>query len=172
MIDLSNIDLPRTYMLIAALTVGAGTILGATGRIVVFRDFRDLVVTFSGMAGWAVGSYFLIHIAGDRNQNEQTLAIGAIAVALLLLIGLIIRRSYQDNGAVLSTVLAVLTKLPYAIFVPLLAIQAIAPTGKTAATRASSRASALLILTILAPVLIALTRDKSAFTKLRDWRTI
>lgn len=170
MLDLGDIDIMRTALLLGVIIIGVGTVLGTTGKIVVFRDFSDLFLTFSYVAGWAAAAYLAALLLADRPSGEQRVGTIALIAVLFALLCSVFRRAYADNGAVWRTVLSVLTKLPYAVLVPLLAIQALSPRGDTAAKRASARAWALLLLTILAPLLVALTRDKSSFEKVRGLR--
>jgi len=90
------------------------------------------------------------------------LAVGALSI--------IITRSWVDNRGVFSTLLAVLTKLPFAILVPVLILRAAAPTGKKASQRAFARFLALGGLILLAPLIVALTRDKTGLKGLYRYR--
>ena len=134
----------------------AGVIAGATGRIVVFADLTDLVTTFSIVVG--AGMVGLLILTTDSiplpTRNRLTAAVAVTAV------GAVAYCSWRQNGSIPAAALAVLTKLPFAAGVPLLAIRVAVPTGRTATERASARAVALLLLAIIAPLLLLLVRDR------------
>lgn len=153
---MSSIDPVRTAALLYGLIVGTGVVLEATKRIVVFKDLPDLIVTFSIIVGVIIAGLGINQLTSEEPSLQGSclvtlLAVGTSAVSW---------RAWTQNGSLFATVLAVLTKVPFAVGVPLLVIQAASPTGKTASERASKRASALLLLTILAPVMLLLVNEK------------
>lgn len=157
--------MPHDPGAIAALLYGViliiGVVAGCRGDIVVFADLSDLVLTFSIMAGAVVGSMVLLNMLDHHQQLAATLACIVLASAFLA----ICYRSWRQNGSLLATALAILTKAPFAAAVPLLMLQVATPKGKTASERAGNRASALLLLMIIAPLLIALVRDKDGMRR-------
>lgn len=154
-------------MLVWLLITLIGTVLGVTSRIVVFRDLQDLMISFSAVGAWLLSVVLFINAGADRLFIGMPVPVLGAVICTLLLLTFVYMRSRSDNVSVASTLLVVVTKLPYAVLVPLLAISAVAPTGKTASKRASKRAQSLLALALLAPLIIALTRDKDALSKLR-----
>lgn len=168
----NGIDWFRTALLIAALVVGFGAFCGATGKLVVFRDRSDLLRTFAIIGGCGLATSLVLIFAADSSPAESRIAlIGVLALWLFAFFD-IFQRTGQDNAGIVRTCLAVLTKIPFALLVPMLAISAIAPTGKTAAQRASSRAFAIFMLVILAPLLLALVRDKESLGKFSPTRIL
>ena len=139
-----------------AAVVLVGIIAGAKGRIVVFVDLRDLLTTFAIIVSTTIAGCVVL-----TDDRLTTSTVTSIVVPLVLAAtGVVSWRAWRVNRSLGSTVLAVATKLPFAMGVPLLALQFIAPTGDTASRRASRRATALLLLMIVAPVLLMLVRDR------------
>ena len=168
--DSLSIDWLRTSQLIAFLVVGFGAVLGAAGQITVFRDRNDIFTTFSLFVG---GGLMLLFLGSRVDHLLPSLQIAArIGIVLLAMgaISLIVARSWVDNRGLFSTLLAVLTKLPFAILVPILILRAAAPTGKKASQRAVTRFIALGGLILLAPLIVALTRDKTGLQGLYRYR--
>ena len=168
--DAGAIDWVRTSQLIALLIVGLGAILGTTGQITVFRDRNDIFTTFSLVVGGSLGLLFLNSMIDDLLPSFQIAARVGIVLLAIGAVSVIIARSWSDNGGIFSTLLAVLTKLPFAILVPVLILRAAAPTGKKAAQRAFTRFLALGGLILLAPLIVALTRDKTGLQGLYRYR--
>jgi hypothetical protein len=164
------IDWVRTSQLIALIVIGLGAILGATGKITVFRDRNDIFTTFSLVISGGFALVYLYPMADKLLPYLQ--AIARVGVVLLAIAGILIvfARSWVDNRGAFSTLLAVLTKLPFAILVPVLILQAAAPTGKKASQRAFARFIALGGLILLAPLVVALTRDKTGLQGLYRYR--
>lgn len=165
-----TIDWVRTSQLIALLVVGLGAILGASGQITVFRDRDDIFTTFSLVIGGGLALLFLYPLADRLLPILQTVARVGIVVLAAGAVLVIVSRSWADNQGVFSTLLAVLTKLPFAILVPVLVLRAAAPTGKKASQRAFVRFAALGGLLLLAPLIVALTRDKTGLNGLYRYR--
>ena len=167
---LETIDWVRTSQLIVLVMIGLGTILGASGQITVFRDRNDIFTTFSLVIAVGFALVFLYPMADRLLPILQP--VGRFGIILLVGgAGLVIAaRCWFDNRGVFSTLLAVLTKVPFAILVPVLVLRAAAPTGKKASERAFARFLALGGLILLAPLIVALTRDKTGLNGLYRYR--
>lgn len=165
-----TIDWVRTSQLIALVVVGLGAILGATGQITVFRDRNDIFTTFSLVVGAGFALVFLSPMTDGLLPILQAAARVGIILLAVGAVSIIVVRSWGDNQGVFSTLLAVLTKLPFAILVPVLILRAAAPTGKKASQRAFARFLALGGLILLAPLIVALTRDKTGLKGLYRYR--
>lgn len=144
-----------------AAVVLAGIIGGAQDRIVVFADLRDLLTTFAIVLSTAIIG--CVVLTDERLKPEVSTSIVAPLVAAA--VGVVGWRAWRMNHSLGSTVLAVATKLPFVLGVPLPALQFVVPTGDTAKQRASRRATALLLLMIVAPVLLMLVRDRKGIER-------
>lgn len=168
--DLGPIDWNKTSQLIALIVLGFGTILGCAGKITVFRDRNDIFTTFSMVVGGGFGMYFLYTSVERLLPILQTPARLGVVMLAIGGVSVIVMRSWTDNRRIFSTILAVFTKLPFAILVPALVLHAAAPRGKKASQRAMMRFMALGGLLLLAPLIIALTRDKTGINGLYRYR--
>ena len=157
--------MPHDPISLALIAYGAvllvGIVQGCRDRIVVFADLQDLLVTFSILGAAAVALFLIVTELDTRPDLRDRL----IRISIILPFVAVGYRALEQNGGIWRALLATLTKLPFAAAVPLLAIQLLAPTGKTASERASRRASALLLLTIVAPLMLALVRDKAGMKR-------
>lgn len=165
-----TVDWVRTSQVVALLIIGLGTILGTTGQITVFRDRSDIFTTFSLLVGAGFSLMVLFPMTNRLLPIFQP--VGRVGIVSLVVGAgfVIVARCWADNGGIFSTLLGVLTKVPFAVLVPVLVLRAAAPTGKKASERAFARAIALGGLILLAPLIVALTRDKTglnAFYRLR-----
>ena len=150
-------------VIVVAISYGivflTGVVAGCRDRIVVFADLADVLITFAVIVG-AIATVYVLSSMPEQKLNPKIVffPLGCAVVAVF-------RRSYKQNTSIWAATLAVLTKGPIAVAAPLLVLQAAGPTGSTASRRARKRASALLLLTILAPLLIALVPDKSGMRR-------
>lgn len=142
-------------LLVTGAVLAGGIAAGASGRIVVFPDLGDLLTTFA-----IVVSAFFVIVLLDGSDPDGVRG-HMMKAAVVLAFGALCYRSYQQNRSIPATALAVATKIPFALAAPLLVLQVAAPSGSTASDRARNRASALLLLTVLAPLLYLVVRDKN-----------
>lgn len=156
-----------------AFLIGAFTIVvvgifkgaGANRSIIVFADYDDL-----GLSILIPASYFLISLLFRLFGGSPAIGmiIGA-AVALWLLV-ILIKNTFISNGNRFgATALALATKIPLSVVWFISLVNALNPSG-TGRQRTSNRALAMLILTLLTPILALLVVDKSGSTfNPRNW---
>lgn len=139
---------------------------GENRTVVVFRDYDDLGLTFLVPV-----AFFLCWIILTNIGVDPRLAGGFAGLVALWLTVILARNTYADNGRHAGkTALALFTKLPLAFVWVFNLIQALNPGGRTASQRAQSRGSALVILTLLTPILACLVVDKSgSFFNPKQW---
>ncbi|WP_089603526.1 hypothetical protein [Acinetobacter piscicola] len=136
-----------------------GIFLGAgkNRKIVVFRDYDDLGLTFL-IPTSLFGIIFLFHLFGGNPLYGTVLA---STVSFILFI-ILVKNSYIDNNRVIwKLFLVLITKLPLAFLWVVNLFSLIKPSGQTARQRRESRATAILILTIITPIIGILVVDKS-----------
>lgn len=164
-----NILLRGTYMdgyniynillLVAFSIIIIGIFLGAGKKrtIVVFQDYDDLGLTFLIPTSF-FGIIFIFHMFGGMPTYSVPLA----TIVALILFCIMVKNSYVDNGRIIwKVMLALVTKLPLAFLWVLNLISLIKPTGQTAKQRRESRASSLLILAIITPIIGLLVVNKT-----------
>lgn len=138
-----------------------GTLLGMGDhrKIVIFRTYDDLFLTFLVPAllfGGVMG--LLVEMEGGLFAILGLLAL----VASLLVFLYVAFRTLQSNAySAWRFVVAMLVKFPLALIWVLQIITLLKPGGETARQRAKSRGRALLALTFLTPVIGALVAEKT-----------
>ena len=152
------------YVAVIIYTIFQG--VGENRKIVIFRDYNDLGLTFL----IPVSAYLLLMIFASLGFN-QTFANWTTAIVELILFGILVRNSYEDNhGSLLYTALATVTKLPLAIIWLLSFLTLINPGGKTLTQRRNNRMMALLILAVLTPIInmLVVNKEGSRFNP-KEW---
>lgn len=151
-----------------AVVVIVGIFLGygENRKVVVFRDYDDLGLTFLIPA-----SFFLIQYIFSYFGVSQKISLiigGTVAIALTLKL---IKDTYEDNNRVLKfALLAFLTKVPLAVIWVLNLINMLNPSGRTAEQRRGSRQASMVILAILTPIVAALVVNKEgSFFNPKNW---
>lgn len=148
---------------LAAIITGIYKGFGDNRTIVVFRNYDDLGLTFLVPA-----AFFLCWIGMTNLGVDPRLAGGFAGLVDLWLTVILARNTYADNGNHAGkTALALFTKLPLAFIWVFNLIQIFNPGGRTAA---QSRGSAILVLTLLTPVIGFLVVDKTgSFFNPKQW---
>ncbi len=140
---------------------------GENRKIVVFSNYNDLGLTFLIPASFLLIYLLFVNFFGGKPQ--YAIALGSVVSGGLLI--LLSINTLKDNGNdPLKALLALITKLPLAIIWILNLFTLLNPGGKNARQRAQSRGIALVILTILTPIIAMLVVDKngSAFNP-KNW---
>ncbi len=140
------------------LIVIVGVVKGAgeNRSIVVFRDYDDLGLTFLIPASFAL-IYILFAKMGGNPQVGAVLG-GVVAAALLFRLSV---NTFTDNGRnIFKTLLALTVKIPLAVIWIFNLLQLLNPSG-TGRQRRQARGQALIILTLLTPILGMLVANKS-----------
>lgn len=137
--------------------VGVYKGFGENRSITVFKDYDDLGLTFLIPA-----SFVLIRLIFSYLGGSATVATIIASITALVLFVILAKNTYADNGRdAAKTILALITKLPLAVIWIFALIQVLNPSGNNAAQRRSNRGSALIVLTLLTPIIIGLVVDKS-----------
>lgn len=153
----SNDDYLGYVLMIWGGIVVLGVILGWNEKIVVFRNYNDLAIVFA--SGICIYGAFLVAFGFASNSNSMaTLSISLVVLSIGLVCYLIIR-TFLDNRSILGTLLALVTKLTLSILFLFNLLSLLSPSGKTQAQRAKGRASALVWLIVITPVIHRLVRE-------------
>lgn len=155
-------QIPQFALYVILLLIAVGAILGFGERrkIVVYENYDDLFLTFA-VPALAYASFALLsmHDAVFYTLLGYTLAAASFGIFLYTA-----WRTFRANGGSMwKTPLALLTKFPLAFIWVLQIINVINPSGKTGLQRAQNRASALMILAILTPIVTALVVERTGF---------
>jgi hypothetical protein len=156
-----------TSLLLFLAVVVCGVVMGLKKKATIYRNYTDLFIVF--LASLApVGFYYLGMLAASPEQKSagQFVVYLFVAVEAGLLLW-IFWRTLQDNGNFFLALLAFLTKVPLAVLFIFNLIAFIAPTGKTASDRASSRRVGLIVLMLVAPLVLALVREQEGLFNLK-----
>lgn len=114
------------YFIIMIITMFKGA--GEKRSVVVFRDYNDLGLTFLVPASALLIIVLFLSFGG----NPQFGMILAMIVALVLF-GMLVKNSYEDNdGSVIYTIMAIMTKMSLGILWLLSFFTMLNPSGKTA----------------------------------------
>lgn len=162
-VESGGISPEQLAALAAFLVIGAGMVAGLTGRIVVYRDYLDVVWCFALLVVPLVSLWFGLQVLGEADPDIRIGWAGLCGLIALGLLAFIAKRTWEDNGGVLSSFLALVTKVPLAVLYVGALLQAAAPSGRTQQDRNKNRGLALAGLFLLTPLLMALTRDKEGF---------
>jgi hypothetical protein len=142
------------YALAFVYTVFHG--MGSHRRIVVFRDYDDLGLSFLVPISF-VGVLIFLRFLGMEASSSLWVA---LAVAFLLM-GKILKDSFEDNEhSIPNSLLAVLIKIPLSVFWIFNILSLVSPGGNTAAQRKKNRKNALIFLAIVSPVIALLVVEK------------
>lgn len=147
------------------LTIGfiiviTGIVLGwgDNRKIIVFRDYNDLGLTFLVPTSFVLIYLIFVNMLGGNPIYAQIL--GGITSSYLMI--LVFINTYNDNQRNIGcTFLSLATKMPLTIIWLINLFTLLNPSGKTARQRAQSRGIALIILTILTPIIAQLVVDRS-----------
>ena len=145
---------------IGFITVITGIVLGwgDNRKIIVFRDYNDLGLTFLVPASFVLIYLIFVNLLGGNPLYAQVIG-GLISSCLMILV---IINTYNDNKRNIScTLLSLATKMPLTIIWLINIFTLLNPSGKTARQRSQSRGTALIILTILTPIIAQLVVDRS-----------
>lgn len=153
-----------SYFVMMIVTIFKG--YGENRIIIIFRDYNDLGLTFLIPVSFVLIYILFTSLGGDPRWGGM---LGIIVALILFLI--LIRNSYIDNNrSLLYTSLAILTKMPLGIIWIVNLVSILNPSGKTAMERRKNRGSALVILTLLTPIVAMLVVEKKgSFFNPKDW---
>jgi len=145
-----------------------GIILGSreNRKIVVFKNYDDLGLTFLIPTSYALVLLVCPTGLSALNVNHENVGpitdiIGMIVSSLIFLKVLIV--TFKANNSIPKTLLALLVKIPLSFLWVFALIELIKPSGETQPQKRDSRQTALLIFTLLTPIISALVVDKNGF---------
>lgn len=151
----------------AAIILILGVVLGcgSNRRIVVFHDYDDLGLTFMVPASFVLIVYLFGMFGAD--QRVATIVGGVVASGIFMRVAW---TTFLANGNnIFRTLLALVTKVPVSIIWILNLLQLLNPSGK-GAERSRNRGQALIILTLMTPILGLLVVNRSgSFFNPRQW---
>lgn len=128
---------------------------GDNRSIIIFRDYDDLGLTFLIPASFFLIMYIFAMLGG--NQTFGIILGGAVAAWLFFIL---VKNTYLDNEKDIGkSLLALITKMPLAIIWVVNLVEVLNPSGK-GAQRSKNRGQALVILTLLTPIIGMLVVDK------------
>ncbi len=144
------------YVLISLIsTVLVGATLGANNKIIVFRNYNDLAITF------AAGLFAVISIFTKLGTEGESILYAFFALLSALTFLWLILRTIKDNHNPIWMVVALITKVTLSILFIVNLIDFVTPSGKTARDRASSRRFSFISLLLIAPITFALVKEKT-----------
>ena len=146
-------------LVVFAVMIFLGSMLGFTRHMTVYRDFNDLTVSFIGCALVFLGG-FLAAALGPIG------AILLIIAAILLLVSLV--KSFQDNRLFLLPV-AFVTKLSLSFLFLHWLHCAIDPEGDTRARKVTNRNAYLILLALLTPLVVGLVKNRAIGAHPSTW---
>lgn len=149
------------YGFLAVIAVGVTLGFGENRKIVVYQNYDDLGLTFMV----PILAYVSLLLSGMKEEALINLLLAITAAALSFgIFGYTVHRTFTANGHSLwRTAVSLVTKFPLAFIWVLQIVNIISPSGKTALERSQNRANALLILTILTPIITALVVERTGF---------
>lgn len=159
--DASQVPQIIIFAILALIAVGTILGFGERRKIVVFENYDDLFLTFS-VPILAYLSVILLSMSKE-GLLALLLACTTIAASGFLFLWTVWRTLKANGNSAWRTALSIITKFPLAFIWVLKIISLISPAGDTGVERAKNRASALLILTFLTPIISALVVEKTGY---------
>ena len=152
------------YLVIVIIGVFLG--FGERRKIIIFKNYDDLGLTFL----IPVSYFLIIYISAWFNISDKIAHIIALIVSGILSIKLLINTYLDNNKKILNTLLAFATKLPLGIIWMVNFINLLDPSGKTIKEKRQNRRNALVILTLLTPIIAGLIVNKDgSFFNPKHW---
>lgn len=140
--------------------------VGENRKIVIFQDYDDVGLTFVVPVSFVL----LMMLAPSVGGEPKNAVIFAMLVSGILLL-ILVRNTYRyNNGSILYTFLALITKVPLGVLWIIALLSTLNPSGNTAKKRRQSRAQALILLTLLTPLIMAFIAEKrGSLLNPKDW---
>lgn len=147
------------FGIVTIIALGAILGFGDKRKIVVYEDYDDIILTFSVTAL----AFFAFICLGNSESGLFYALLGySLTLASLYVLGFTVWRTFKANHKSLwKTALAVVTKFPLAFLWIWLIKELLNPSGKSGFERATNRASALMFLALLTPIISALIVEKT-----------
>ena len=143
-------------LFLAVVVLGIFKGCGDNRSIVVFRDYDDLGLTFL----IPVSFFLVVYVLSALKVDQVVSFFSGAAISIIIFIKLA-RDTYIDNGNNVSkTALSLITKIPLSVIWIFNLIQVLNPSGK-GAQRSKNRGEALVVLTLLTPIIGMLVVEKN-----------
>jgi hypothetical protein len=161
--DISGSAAPYALIfLIIVFVVGVILGVGDNRRVVVFKSYDDLFFTFLVPTLLFLGFVGLKATEGNQSGGLfGILGLAGLVGSFAALIVVIYSTMKANSFSIWKTLVAMLVKFPLSFFWVMHVVSIVKPSGDTAAQRAKNRASSLLILAILTPIIGALVAEKT-----------
>lgn len=152
------------YFVLMIITIFKGA--GENRTVVIFRDYNDLGLTFLIPVSFMLISYLFMMFEG-----KSAWGVGLALIVSIVLFWMVVKSTYYDNNKkFIPTILALITKVPLGIIWIFSFITMLNPSGKTAKQRRKNRASALMLMAILTPIIsMLIVEKKGSLFNPRDW---
>lgn len=153
-------DYYNILLIIMFFVVISGIVMGwgENRKIIVFEDYNDLGMCFLIPASAVVIYLVFVNLLGGRPEYAMVIcAIVSIGLFLLCVLNTLKSNSYH----IPYSVLALCTKIPLAVLWVFSLISLLNPSGRNASQRRQSRGIALIILTIVTPIVAQLVVNKN-----------
>lgn len=131
---------------------------GENRKIIVFQDYNDLGMCFLIPASAFVIYLVFVTLLGGRPEYAMVIC-GIVAAGLFILCAINTLKSNNYNAA--YAFLALCTKIPLAVLWVFSLVSLLNPQGKNAAQRRQARGTALIILTVVTPIVAQLVVNKN-----------
>lgn len=129
---------------------------GDNRSIIIFKNYDDLGLTFLVPA-----SFILLVYISSAIGLHTIIGIFVASVVSLWIFSMLIKNTFEDNSRELSkTVLALITKMSLSVVWVLSLVQVLNPSGE-GGRRTRNRGKALVILTLLTPIIGMVVVEKS-----------
>ena len=142
------------YLIVIIIGIFLG--FGEKRKIIIFQNYDDLGLTFL----IPISYFLIIYIANWLNISIEIANIIALIVSGILAIKLLINTYLDNNKKILNTLLAFVTKIPLGIIWMANFLTLLNPDGKTTKEKRQNRQNALIILTLLTPIIAGLIVKK------------
>ncbi|WP_235869798.1 MULTISPECIES: hypothetical protein [Pseudomonas] len=153
-------DYYNIALIVVFLVVITGIVMGwgENRKIVVFQDYNDLGECFLIPASAVVIYLVFVNLLGGRPEYAMIIC-GIVSTGLFILC--LMNTLKANNFNIPYALLALCTKLPLAVLWVFSLVSLLNPSGNNAAQRRQSRGIALVILTVVTPIVAQLVVNKS-----------
>lgn len=152
------------YFIVMIVTIFMG--YGESRKVVIFRDYDDVGLTFLIPVSFILISYLFSAFGGNPK-----LGIWLASSVAIILFAISIQNTYFDNNkSFLYTTLSIVTKVPLGVIWIVGLISILNPVGKTAAQKRKNRNLSIVLLTLLTPIIGMLVAEKQgSLLNPKDW---
>ena len=153
-----NYFMEKYFLTTFFLLIVLGIILGFTKVVVVFRDYRDVTVNASlilfPFIALLAGGHILIYFNSNLLYKAYFVIVALVELGMLIWI---IINTYRDNGSIVKTLLALITKIPLTTLFALAVLEVFSPGEKG---KKRDKTDAIAILLLILPLIYGLVRHR------------